>query len=91
MIGRYSQLGVLHRPGQADRDIVDKMLELVGVSHLAKRPIGHLSGGEQQRVAIARALAQEPEMLLIDEPTSSLELARSKRDHGTDKTNSQDA
>lgn len=73
MIGRYSQLGVFHRPGQVDKNIVDKMLELVGVRHLAKRPIGHLSGGEQQKVAIARALAQEPEMLLIDEPTASLD------------------
>jgi ABC-type cobalamin/Fe3+-siderophores transport system ATPase subunit len=52
---------------------VDEMLELVGMARLATRPIGHLSGGEQQRVAIARCLAQEPEILLLDEPTASLD------------------
>ena len=49
------------------------MLKLVGMTHLARRPIGHLSGGEQQRVAIARCLAQEPELFLLDEPTASLD------------------
>jgi ABC-type cobalamin/Fe3+-siderophores transport system ATPase subunit len=46
---------------------------MVGMSHLADRPIGQLSGGEQQRVAIARCLAQEPEVFLLDEPTASLD------------------
>ena len=73
MIGRYGVLGLWKRPGHRDWEIVDEMLELVGMTHLARRPIGHLSGGEQQRVAIARCLAQEPELFLLDEPTASLD------------------
>ena len=73
MIGRYGLLGLLRRPGKHDWKIVDDVLELVGMTHLAQRPIGHLSGGEQQRVAIARCLAQEPELFLLDEPTASLD------------------
>ena len=73
MLGRYGLLGLLQRPGKHDWKIVDEMIELVGMTHLAQRPIGHLSGGEQQRVAIARCLAQEPELFLLDEPTASLD------------------
>jgi len=73
MIGRYGLLGLLRRPGRHDWKVVDEVLKLVGMSHLAQRPIGHLSGGEQQRVAIARCLAQEPELFLLDEPTASLD------------------
>jgi len=73
MIGRYGLLGLLRRPGKHDWETVDEALELVGMSYLARRPIGHLSGGEQQRVAIARCLAQEPELFLLDEPTASLD------------------
>lgn len=73
MIGRYGLLGLLRRPSRHDWEIVDEALALVGMSHLARRPIGHLSGGEQQRVAIARCLAQEPELFLLDEPTASLD------------------
>ncbi len=73
MIGRYGTLGLFRRPGKQDWRVVDEALALVGMSHLASRPIGHLSGGEQQRVAIARCLAQEPELFLLDEPTASLD------------------
>jgi ABC-type cobalamin/Fe3+-siderophores transport system ATPase subunit len=73
MIGRYGLLGLFHRPGKHDWAIVDEMLESVGMTHLAKRPIGHLSGGEQQRTSIARCLAQEPKIFLLDEPTASLD------------------
>ncbi len=73
MIGRYGCLGLFRKPGKHDWEIVDMALELVGMTHLARRPIGHLSGGEQQRVAIARCLAQEPEIFLLDEPTASLD------------------
>jgi len=73
MIGRYGVLGLFRRPGKHDWEIVDEMLELVGMTHLVQRPIGHLSGGELQRVAIARCLAQEPRLFLLDEPTASLD------------------
>ena len=73
MIGRYGRLGLFRKQSKQDWKIVDTALELVGMTHLAERPIGHLSGGEQQRVAIARCLAQEPEIFLLDEPTASLD------------------
>ena len=73
MVGRYGVLGILHRPAVRDWRVVDEALELVGMTRLAGRPIGQLSGGEQQRVAIARCLAQEPRIFLLDEPTASLD------------------
>ena len=73
VLGRYGRLGFLRGPGAADWAKVDEMLGLVGMSALADRPIGQLSGGEQQRVAIARCLAQEPQLFLLDEPTASLD------------------
>ena len=73
MIGRYGVLGLFRRPSRHDWKVVDEVLELVGMTHLARRPIGHLSGGEQQRVSIARCLAQEPALFLLDEPTASLD------------------
>jgi len=59
---------------QRYRQIAKQLLERVGVSHVADKPIGNLSGGEQQRVFIARALVGQPEIVLLDEPTSSSDL-----------------
>jgi ABC-type cobalamin/Fe3+-siderophores transport system ATPase subunit len=73
MTGRYGRLGLLRRPGKYDVHLVGEMLGFVGMTALAERPIGHLSGGERGRVAIARCLTQEPDLLLLDEPTASLD------------------
>jgi ABC-type Mn2+/Zn2+ transport system ATPase subunit len=73
MVGCYGRLGLFHRPTRAQWETVDEVLEMVGIAHLAQRPIGHLSGGEYQRAAIARALVQQPEIFLLDEPTASID------------------
>jgi manganese/iron transport system ATP-binding protein len=73
MMGRVGRIGLLRRPGAADRLRVAEALEAVHLADLAGRQIGALSGGQQQRMFIARALAQEAEMVLMDEPLSGLD------------------
>jgi len=73
MMGRYGRLGWLRRPGKRDRQVVAASLEQVGIGHLADHAIGALSGGQQQRVFLARALAQEPHILLMDEPFTGVD------------------
>ncbi|OPX20523.1 MAG: hypothetical protein BZ151_03670 [Desulfobacca sp. 4484_104] len=74
LMGRYGHIGLIKRPGARDKEIARQNLERVGIAHLADRPIGELSGGEQQRVFIARALSAEPHLLLLDEPSVSLDV-----------------
>ncbi len=73
MMGRYGTLGWLKRPGKSDRGVVARSLEQMGIANLARDPIGDLSGGQQQRVFLARALAQEPHILLMDEPFTGVD------------------
>ncbi|MFW9906219.1 MAG: ABC transporter ATP-binding protein [Candidatus Thorarchaeota archaeon] len=74
LLGRYPHLGFLQRESERDYDIVNSTLERIGITHLAKRDVDELSGGEKQLVTIALALAQEPQILCLDEPTLHLDI-----------------
>lgn len=75
MTGRYGRMGFLRTPRGADRDAVGRALERVGLTDLAHRQIGELSGGQRKRVFVARGIAQEATLMLLDEPFAGVDKA----------------
>ena len=79
LMGRSPYLGMLGLEHEKDMEIAKQAIAFTGVEHLTHRKLDQLSGGEQQRVFIARAICQEPDVILLDEPTASLDLAHQVR------------
>ena len=73
LLGRSSRIGAFSAPSAEDMKVAERVMERLGIAHLADKPCYAISGGELQMVLIARAMAAEPEILVLDEPESNLD------------------
>ena len=73
LLGRSSRIGAFSAPSAGDMKVAERVMERLGIAHLADKPCYAISGGELQMVLIARAMAAEPEILVLDEPESNLD------------------
>lgn len=78
-MGRYARRGIFGFESVEDKTAILEAMELMGVSDLSDRLIGNLSGGQRQRVMIARALASNPEVLIVDEPNTGVDVESQHR------------
>jgi iron complex transport system ATP-binding protein len=78
-MGRAPHLGFFDSPSARDNEIAEEMLNMVGLIHLKDKPYTQISGGERQLVLIARTLAQQPDIIMMDEPTSHLDFKNQTR------------
>ena len=79
LMGRTARIGLFGTPSSLDEEIAEQLLRLLGIDNLADQPYPEVSGGERQLTLIARALAQEPQVLVMDEPTASLDFGNQVR------------
>ena len=72
-VGRFAKNGIFKKSSEADGKIVSNAIRIAQIEHISDSPLGEISGGEAQKVSMARVLAQQPEIILLDEPQSGLD------------------